>query len=267
MIALISAGLFIFKELSVKRPSLDFKVFQYANLRIGFLLFFLFYIARATLSLCHSAMFSIWNWDPARVAAVQYINGFGNIIGLGLSAFFLIKSIPNKYIFIVGFSLLAIFHFWFSFLFVPDIALSDIFIPYILQGIGVGLLFVPLVLFTTSSVPSKMVVSSGIVAFSSRFWGSTIGFCIMQSSVAFLQKKHFFKFSQFITANSNETQEAVAKYTQSFIAKGYSADNANNLALKKILNTVYKQSILLSDMEIYTAVGYGLVIKIGRAHV
>ncbi|WP_026712900.1 cupin domain-containing protein [Flavobacterium daejeonense] len=30
-----------------------------------------------------------------------------------------------------------------------------IWIPYIFQGIGVGLLFVPLILFTTSSVPVK----------------------------------------------------------------------------------------------------------------
>lgn len=77
IIALITGGLFIFKELLVKRPTFNFEVFKYANLRIGFLLFFLFYISRATLSLCHSAMFSIWNWDPSRVAGVQYINGLG----------------------------------------------------------------------------------------------------------------------------------------------------------------------------------------------
>ena len=34
---LITGGLFMFKELSVKRPSFDFDVLKYANLRIGFL--------------------------------------------------------------------------------------------------------------------------------------------------------------------------------------------------------------------------------------
>ncbi|RVT80033.1 MFS transporter [Flavobacterium sufflavum] len=262
IISLITAGLFVFKELSVKRPSFNFEVFRYANLRTGFLLFFLFYISRATLSLCHGTMYSIWNWDPSRVAGVQYINGFGNVIGLVLAAFFLMKSVPTKYIFIMGFSLLAIFHFWFSFLFVPDIALSDLLIPYVLQGIGVGLLFVPLILFTTSSVPVNMAVSSGIIGVAGRFWGSTIGFCVMQNAVAFLQKKHFLKFSQFVTANSTETQETMAKYTQGFVAKGYSPDNANSLALKKILSSISKQSTLLTNMEIYTAVGYGLLILI-----
>ncbi|WP_432222809.1 MFS transporter [Flavobacterium sp. TMP13] len=262
ILSLLTAGLFVFKELSVKRPSFNFEVFRYANLRIGFLLFFLFYICRATLSLCHTAMFSIWNWDPSRVAAVQYLNGFGNVIGLVLAALFLIKSVPTKYIFIMGFSLLALFHFWFSFLFVPDVALSDIVLPYVIQGVGVGLLFVPLVFFTTSTVPQKLIPSSGIAAVSARFWGSTIGFCIMQNAVVFLQKKHFLKFSQFVTSSSIETQEALAKSAQGFIAKGFSDDDADTLALKKILNAVHKQSILLSDMEIYTAVGYGLVLLI-----
>lgn len=262
VVSLITGGLFIFKELSVKRPSFNFEVLRYANLRTGFLLFFLFYISRATLSLCHGAMFSIWNWDPSRVAAIQYVNGFGNAIGLILAAFCLMKAIPIKYIFILGFSFLAIFHFWFSFLFVPDIALSDIIIPYVLQGIAVGILFVPLIFFTTSSVPVKMAGSSGIVGVAGRFWGSTIGFCIMQNGIVFLQKKHFLKFSQFVTANSSETQETIAKYTQSFVSKGYSADNANNLALKKVFSNVSKQATLLSDMEIYTVVGYGLLILI-----
>ena len=260
VICLVTAGLFVFKELSVKRPSFNFDVFKYANLRTGFLLFFLFYISRATLSLCHSAMYLIWNWEPSRVAAVQYINGAGNVIGLVLAGYFLIKSIPPRYIFMLGFSLLMIFHFWFTFLFVPDIALSDIVIPYILQGIGVGLLFVPLVFFTTASVISKLASSSGIVAVAGRFWGSTVGFCVMQNAVVFLQKKHFLKLSQFVTSTDVATQDLIVKSTQNFMAKGYTANEASTLAAKKIYGSVAKQTVLLADMEIYTIVGYGLLV-------
>ncbi|MGQ7945732.1 MFS transporter [Flavobacterium sp. WC2509] len=262
MLFLITGGLFIFRQRLLKRPSFDFEVFRHANLRIAFLLFFIFYIARATLGLCHSAMFSIWNWDPERVAGVQYINGLGNVIGLILAAFFLMKSMPTKYIFMIGFTLLAIFHFWFTFLFVPDVSLSDIIIPYVLQGIAVGILFVPLVLFTVTAVPKKLMTSSGIVGVLGRFWGSTIGFCIMQNSTAFLKGKHFLKLSQFVTDNSAEAQETITKTMQSFMSKGYSVDDSNALALKKVFSTVAKQSTLLSNMEIYTVMGYVLVVLV-----
>jgi DHA2 family multidrug resistance protein len=262
VVCLITGGLFVFRQLLLKRPSFDFEVFKYANLRIGFLLFFVFYIARATLSICHSAMFTIWNWDPSRVAAVQYINGLGNVIGLVLAAFFLMRSVSTKYIFMIGFMLLAIFHFWFTFLFVADVSLMDILVPYVLQGIAVGVLFVPLVLFTVTAVPSKMMTSSGVIGVSGRFWGSTIGFCIMQNAQVFLNKKHFLKLSQFVTGENTEAQEAIAKAAQGFMVKGYSIDDSNSLALKKVFSTVAKQSTLLSNMEIYTVVGYSLVILV-----
>ncbi|MBK0371298.1 MFS transporter [Flavobacterium agrisoli] len=262
MLSLITSGLFVFRQYTHKRPSFDLNVLRYANIRIGFVLFFLFYISRATLSLCHSAMYSIWHWEPARVAAVQYINGFGNVIGLVLAAYFLMKAMPTKYIFIMGFTLLTIYHFWFTFLFVSDIALEDLLIPYVLQGIGVGLLFVPLVLFMVSSAPEKLAAASGTVAVSGRFWGSTIGFCIMQHASVYLHKKHFLKLSQWVTPNSPETQDALSKATQGFMAKGYTPDDAHTLAIKKVFGTLSQQSTLLANMEIFTIVGYALVLLI-----
>lgn len=264
--SLITIGLFIFRELMVKRPSFYLDVFKYANLRIGFVLLFILYMSRATLSLCHSAMFTIWNWDPSRMAAVQYLNGLGNVIGLIFAALFLMKSVTSKTIFMIGFLLLAVYHFWFTFLFVPDVSLQDILIPYILQGIGVGVLFVPLVIFTVSCVPEKMVNSAAIVGVSGRFWGSTIGFCIMQNSQVFLQREHFAKLSQFVIGNGSEAQTKMAAVSQSFASKGYSVDDSDTLALKTVLMSVKRQTILLSDMEIFTLSGYfllALVIFIG----
>ena len=204
-------------------------------------------------------MFSIWNWDPSRVAGVQYINGLGNVIGLILAAFFLMKSVSTKVIFIIGFSLIALFHFWFTFLFVPDVALSDIIIPYVLQGIGVGFLFVPLILFTTSSVPAKMAVSSGIVGVSGRFWGSTIGFCVMQNAMVFLNKKHFLKTKPIRNRRNPRSTANDHHNSAEFYGKRiFGMMNANTLAFKKVFGTVAKQSTLLADMEIYTIVGYGL---------
>jgi DHA2 family multidrug resistance protein len=260
--SLITSGLFVYRQLMIKRPSLNLNVFRYANLRIGFLLFFLLYISRATLSICHSAMYTIWNWEPSRMAGVQYINGLGNVIGLVLAAIFLMKSVSMKYIFMTGFMLIAIYHFWFTFLFVPDLALEDMVIPYTLQGIGVGVLFVPLVIYCIAATPPEMASTSGIIAVSGRYTGSTIGFCIMQNAQVYFRQKHYLKLSQFVTDNSAETQDALSKAAAGFQAKGYAIDEANTLALKKVFSTVSKQATLLSAMEIYTITGYSLLVVI-----
>lgn len=257
---LITGGLFILRQMLVKRPTFDMSVFRYANLRTGLFLSVFFYIARSTLNICHSTMFTVWNWEPSRVAHVQYLNVIGNVVGMVLAGVFLSKSVATKYMFIVGFLLFAVFHLWFTFLFVPDVSLYDIAVPYMLQGVAVGIIFVPLVLFTVSAVPSHFAPFAGVVGVAGRFWGSILGFAIIQNAGAFLQRTHYIKLSQFVLPESPETQVRVAQMTQSFITKGYSADNANKLAIKQIIGSVLKQSVLLSNMEIFTVVGYAMLI-------
>lgn len=84
----------------------------------------------------------------------------------------------------------------------------------------------------------------------------------MQNAEKFFQKSHFTKLTQFIAPENPETQSRIAQTAQSFIGKGFNPDEANLLAMKQILGSVTKQSILLSNMEIFTAVGYGLLIVV-----
>jgi DHA2 family multidrug resistance protein len=255
----ITGGLFIVRNLLVKRPCFDMHVLRYSNLRSGFLLFVLFYISRATLNICHSTMSKIWNWEPVRIAHVQYINVLGNALGIVIAGLLMSRAVATRYIFMLGFALMAIHHFWFTFLFLPDVSLLDISLPYLLQGVAVGILFVPLVLFTVSSVPGHLAPFSGALGVAGRFWGSTIGFCLMQNAQVYLVNSHYSKLQQFVLPESPETQSRVSQLQQSYLAKGYTADEAGKLSLQQIFNGTTKQAALLANMEIFTVVGYGLV--------
>ncbi|MBQ0116636.1 MAG: MFS transporter [Flavobacterium sp.] len=259
IVTTIAGGLFLMRQLTMKRPALDLNIFRYRNLRIAIILFVILYISRATLNLVNSAMSVIWNWEPARVANVQYINVLGNVIGLVIAGVCLAKAVSVRKIFILGFSIFAVFHIWFTFLFLPDVSVMDIAIPYLLQGVAVGVLFVPMVLFTVSSVPTKYAPYSGLMGVAGRFWGSTIGFCIMQNAGVYLRQTHFTKLRQFVLSESPETQQRLATLTQSFLGKGYSQDDAYKLAVKQVIASVTKQSTLLANMEIFTWVGYFLL--------
>lgn len=255
----ITGGLFIVRQLRVKRPLFDMHVFRYANLRTGFLLFILFYVSRATLNICHATMSRVWNWEPVRIAHVQYLSVLGDAIGIVIAGIFLAKKVPSRYIFITGFLLMAIHHLWFTFLFVPDISLADIVIPYMLQGVAVGILFVPLVLFTVSSVPHHLAPFSGIVGVAGRFWGTVLGFCLMQNIQVFFQQKHYNALQRFVSQESPVAQSALERSIQVFASKGFSQDEAGRMAVQKISKGVATQSFLLSNMEIFTLIGYGML--------
>ena len=63
-------------------------------------------------------------------------------------------------------------------------------------------------------------------------------------------------------SESPETGERLAKLTQSFTTKGFTADEAYKLAVQQLIQAVSKQSVLLSDMEIFTVIGYGLLFLV-----
>jgi DHA2 family multidrug resistance protein len=256
----ITGGLFIVRNLFVKRPCFDMNVLRHPNLRTGFLLFILFYISRATLNICHSTMSKVWDWEPVRIANVQYLNLLGNAVGIAVAGILMSRSVATRYIFVLGFGLMAVHHLWFTFLFVPDVSLYDISLPYMIQGMAVGIIFVPLVLFTVSSVPTHLAPFSGTVGVAGRFWGSTIGFSLMQNFQVYLQQKHYNKLQQFILPESPETQSRFFQSLHSYLGKGFTNDEAQKLSLQHIAQATAKQSLLLSNMEIFTVVGYGSVL-------
>lgn len=259
-LSLIMAGLFLYRQNFIKRPVLDLNTFRYRNLLLGVTLFILFYIARATLNICHATMLNVWYWEPIRVANVQYINLGGNILGMICAGYLLAKSFDVLKIFAIGFLFLAIYHFTFTFLFVPDVRISDIFIPYAMQGFAVGILFVPMVLYTVSAVPKQYASFSGLMGVFGRFSGSTIGFCIVQNALVNFVNKHYDKLSQYIIGESPEYQSRMATETAKFLNKGFTADESQKLAIKSVVGQVKEQATLLSQMEIFTYMGYAMLI-------
>lgn len=258
--SLVCASVFILRQLAEHNPTFDFKVFQFRNLRVGFLLFVLYYISRATLNITNSTMATVWNWEPLQVAQVQWLNIFGVIVGVIFSAVALTKHTHIRHLFVLGFGMLAAEHLWFTFLFVPDVSLQQIAIPYIIQGVSVGIIFVPLVMYVVSSVPAYLSSFAGTIGVTGRFWGATLGFSIMQNAQIYLQRQHYNKLQQYVNPAIAETQTRVANAVAAFMQKGFTPDEAQILALKQINKDVIKQSILLTDMEIFTVVGVGLVM-------
>jgi hypothetical protein len=146
------------------------------------------------------------------------------------------------------------------FLFLPDVALSQMWIPYMLQGVGVGVLFVPLVLNTVSAVPAYLAPFAGAIGVAGRFWGTNIGFCLVQNFQVYFINKHRYIFLEKLLPENPTTTGIVSTIQESFVQKGYDLAPAATLAMKKVNAGVQTQSFLLGNMELFTVWGYGLFL-------
>jgi hypothetical protein len=252
---LIFSGLFILKQLNTKKRIFHFEVLKFPNVIIGVLLFFFFYIIRAGLNNVYAVMASVWKWPWDYIINIQYFNVAGTAVGIIISGVMLIKGVKSKVIFGIGFLLLMVDCYWFTFVFYPDTTLRTIAPPLFLQGVGQGWLVTPLVMYLISGLPAHLVGNAGQVGTSIRFWTTNIGFALMQNSTSFLNQKHFVQLQASLdTANPlvGSTWDVLMQKN----AAGNDFQTATKLSALSLNGSVSKQALLLSNIEIFMALAW-----------
>ena len=261
---LLFTGLFIYKQIHEKRPLFNFNVFKSLELRQGVLLFFVFYIIRSGLNNVYGVMASVWQWPWEYIVNVQYFNVLGSIIGVAASGYLFIKGKSIRMIFAVAFFLFALNCLGFTFIFYPDTQLTAIGSLLFMQGFCQGWLFTPLVMYMVSSVPPKLIGNAAFVGTGIRFWSTNIGFAMIHQVTDMLNQKHMLN----LTGKMDKSNPQLLDYWNSLLSQ-FSGSNdartATELAAKKLYGQVHKQAILLSNMEIFTALA--IVSVIGLCYV
>ena len=251
LLFLIFGGLFTLKQRNQPRPFFHFEVFSSKNVIVGVILFFIFYILRASINNVYSVMAVVWKWQWDYIVEVQYWNVAGSLLGVFLSALCITKGASSRLVFFTGFLILAIDSAWFTYTFYPDTTLQTICPPLFLQGVGQGLLFTPLVFFLIAEMPEQYVSNATAVGTATRFWTTAIGYALMQNLMLFLTLKHSDSLSsEFVSTNPI----FASQWSQIFgntISK-LPVNDSLSVTAGIFKSKINSQAILLSNMEIFT---------------
>ncbi|MCE7057215.1 hypothetical protein LZF95_21215 [Algoriphagus sp. AGSA1] len=251
LVFLFFGGLFMLKQRNQPRPFFHFEVFRSKNLIAGVILFFIFYILRASINNVYSVMATVWKWPWDYIVEIQYWNVAGSLFGVLLSVLCIIKRVPARFVFFTGFMILAIDSAWFTYTFYPDTTLQIIGPPLFLQGVGQGLLFTPLAFFLIAGMPDQYVSNANAVGMATRFWTTAIGYALMQNLMLFLTLKH----SDTLSSNFIDTNPVFYSQWSQILGANISKIPVNESlsmtagVFKEKINT---QAILLANMEIFT---------------
>lgn len=109
----------------------------------------------------------VLRFDPTHVSYINTLNILGLVTGLFLSCIFVLQRRSIRVLWLPGFALLLLFDVVMFFLFDVQANKYNYFIPLFIQGLGVGLLMVPTIVFSISSVSSVLGASASAV---SRFY-------------------------------------------------------------------------------------------------
>lgn len=273
ILSAVGLFLFIWRELVYENPIVNLRVLKDKNLQVGTIMSFIlgFGLFGSTFIIPIYTQ-SILGW-PATDAGMLLIP---SSIMTGIMMPFIGKMIqngvPQKYMVALG---LCVF-FGFSFIMYSritnDTGSEHMFWPLILRGVGLGLLFVPVMTLSLSTLKGKAIGEGASFTGMMRQLGGSFGIALITTFISRDSQHHRVNLISHLDETKFEVQQRILQLQQSFIAKGYSTNEALGKAHQIIEGSVMKQATILSYMDVFLYLGvlflicvpFVLMIKQGK---
>lgn len=249
---IISACLFGYRQLHLKRPLIQLRLFRIANVRNGLLLLGLYYICKGTTGFTYTFAQQILRLDPIHLIPFWGINIAGIVLGMTISVRFVLLKTEAKRLWITGFASLLIFHLLMYFLFSANVEEKQLYLPLFIQGFGTGWLMIPLVVFMASAAPLSMVGATPFLGVASRFLGLSIGIAIANYFQLYYKSIHFNDFRQYVTALNPLYIEKMSDLQSGIAYSGNSVGNTQGTAAGLLNKSIANQVFLRSAMDYYS---------------
>jgi hypothetical protein len=150
--AVITILLFIKRELSLKRPLLDFNLFKRSNVNVGLLLFLLLGVLTPT-TFQSALSVNILHFELIRNAELSTYLIPGILAGSILTFVWYRKNYESHLLIIMGFVAIVLYHIMMYNRFVNDLNIADFLIPSFLRGFALAVLYISIGLYTTANLP------------------------------------------------------------------------------------------------------------------
>ena len=258
----VTLVLFVIRQLHLKRPFINIRLFRFADFRNGLLLLMAYYIFKGTTGFAYSYLQGVGGLYPVHLTPVLLMNIAGIVAGMLISSRFILHGMVLNKILIGGFMCLLLYHVQMYFLFSSTAATTDFFLPMLLQGLGSGVLFVPLVLFTVSAVPAPLAGAVSFIGIAARFTGFCISIAVANYFQLFNKSIHYNRFRENITALNPAMDETINSIQASIANSGQDAATAKMLSSGMLNRAVTEQVALRAAMDYYGMMIWALSVFI-----
>lgn len=254
--------LFIIRQLTLKRPYFDMEVFKYRNFTIGALLLFTLYICRFASALTSAYFSTVLGLDPIHLSYINVFNLTGIISGVIISCALVIQRKKVRLILMLGFSLLLAYHASMFFLLNAQANENVFYIPLFAQGLGVGLLMTPIVIFMISAVPARLGVTAAGICLLMRCLGFYSSAAIINFYELFAKSKHYNTFQDQLTRLNPVAVQSLVKQGHKLLAKGVAHGNTLKIANRLLVKNINAQAQIRFTMDYYEMISWLLLFTV-----
>ncbi|NLR61779.1 beta-carotene 15,15'-monooxygenase [Chitinophaga polysaccharea] len=252
-------AVYLLRQKAMKRPYTDLRIFRFRNFKIGLLVLFVMYICRFASGITNSFFATVLGFDPMHVSYINLLNLSGLVVGVVIACAIILQKKRIRYIWLPGFLLLLIFHVSMFFLFDVQANEYNYFIPLFIQGLGVGLIMVPTIVYAVSAVPVSLGASAAAICLAIRYLGFCVSIGIINYFELFERSRHYNAFQDHLTRIDPAVRLFLKKQTTRLMAKGMSHGQAARASHKLLVRSINGQGQLRFAMDYYEMMSWLIV--------
>jgi MFS transporter, DHA2 family, multidrug resistance protein len=263
--AAIALSLFLWVELTSRKPLLNLRLLLRRNFGFGILANFLL----------GTALYGSVYILPVYLSRIQGYNAeqIGMVLAwTGLPQLLLIPMVPRllkrfdpRFVIGVGFALFAASNFM-NIDMTPDYATDQLFGPNVVRAVGQALVFAPLSAVATAGIEPVNAGSASGLFNMMRNLGGAVGIAVLQTFLTKREQYHSNVLSQSVSLFEQATRTRIDQLTQYFLNHGF-ADRAeaSHWAVVAIGRVVQKQAFIMAFSDTFYLLGAALILALAAA--
>ena len=245
IIVVITLAAFLIRELVLKNPIVNLKIFKDRNFAIGCALIgavgAVLYAMITLLPLYYQTLMNYTAWAAGLAVSPR---GIGAILIMPVVAV-LTAKVDNRYLIAAGFIVFAWSAFWISDL-TLEISQWSLLWPIILSGVGSGLMFVPLSTATVVTLRNEQIGNATGLFNLLRNIGGSIGISLAETLIARREQLHRSELTRYFAPNRIHP---TLLRTESYMSLHSGPWLAKFRAYELLQNSLNQQSALYSYVD------------------
>jgi MFS transporter, DHA2 family, multidrug resistance protein len=252
--ACILLPLLIIRELRVRAPVIELHVFRERTYSMGIVLITLLgFILYGTLVLLPILLQTLLRYTPLQAGIAMAPRGLGSLLAMPLVGIAMTKIDPRKLL-IAGFLIGAFSLYWLGGLNL-DAGYWDIFWPQFIQGVGLGLLFVPLSTVTMDRIPREGMGNATSLFNLMRNIGGSVGIALIGTLLERSRQRHTNVLVRHITPYEPQSRIMLEKLQAAFAARGSDATTALSRSHAVLFGMTQRQAGILAFNDAFALLG------------
>lgn len=259
ILAFVGLIAFIYRELSIDYPAVNIRLYKNYNLAMGSIMnFMLGLLLFGTVFIFPLFVQISLGWTATQTGVFMIPSALCTAISMPIVGKLLANGKNPKTIIIIGILITFVFLLIMSFS-SPDSSQHDFYFPFVLRGVGLAFMMSPILGLAVAGLRGKDMSQAIGLANMIRQLGGAVGIALLNVFLTHKNAEVRGNMLSYITDYASASTERLSLLTQSFIAKGYAAIDAEALAYKMIEGIVFKQQALVSYDQGFFVVGIAII--------